>query len=50
MRDLAAHYQTLCQHMNFRNQGMILATGCCTVSRTKQSPFADRAYALEKSL
>ena len=31
MRDLAQHYQTLCRYMHFRDQGMILGTGCGTV-------------------
>lgn len=50
MKDLSAHYQILCRYMNFQDQGMILGTGCGTVSMTKQSPFPERAYQLGKSL
>lgn len=50
MKDLSAHYQTLCRYMNFRDQGMVLGIGCGTVSMTRQSPFMDRAYELGRSL
>lgn len=50
MKDLSAHYQTLCRYMNFRDQGMILGTGCGSVSMTKRSPFLNQAYELGKSL
>lgn len=50
MKDLQAHYQTLCRYLNFKDQGMILGTGCGTVSMTKTSGFPEKAYALGKSL
>ena len=50
MQDLSAHYQTLCRYMNFQDQGMILGTGCGSVSMTKRSPFLNQAYELGKSL
>ena len=36
--------------MNFPDQGMILATGCGTVSMTKSSAFPQKSYELGKSL
>lgn len=50
MKDLAGHYHTLCRYMNFRDQGMILGTGCGTVSMTQNSAFPQKAYELGKSL
>ena len=50
MRDLSAHYQTLCRYMHFRDQGMILGTGCGSVPMTKQIPFLNQAYELGKSM
>ena len=50
MRDLSAHYQTLCRYLNFKDQGMILGTGCGTASQTRASRFPKLAYAFGKSL
>lgn len=50
MKDLSAHDQPLCRYMNFRDQGMILGTGCGSVSMTKRSPCLNQAYNLGKSL
>lgn len=50
MQNLSAHYQTLCRYLNFKDQGMILGTGCGTVSQTHTSRFPKLAYELGKSL
>lgn len=50
MKDIQAHYQTLCQYLNFKDQGMILGIGCGTVAMTKMSSFPQKAYELGKSL
>ena len=50
MRDLEAHYKTLCRYLNFRDQGMILGTGCGTVSMTRNSKFPRLARELGNSL
>lgn len=50
MRDLEAHYKTLCRYLNFQDQGMILGTGCGTVSMTRNSKFPRLARELGNSL
>ena len=50
LKDIKAHYETLCQYLNFQDQGQILGGGCGTVSMTKQSRFPQLAYQLGKSL
>lgn len=50
MRDLSAHYQTLCHYLNFKDQGTILGTGCGTVLQTRASRFPKLAYDFGKSL
>jgi len=50
MKDLNAHYDTLCHYLNFQDQGRILGTGCGTVSMTRGSAFPERAYQLGKSI
>ena len=50
MRDLAAHYQTLCRYLHFQDMGMILGTGCGTPGMTAATGFPARAFALGKSL
>ena len=50
MQDISAHYQTLCRYLNLQDQGMILGTGCGTVSMTQASKFPALAYELGKSL
>lgn len=50
IRDISSHYQTLCRYLNFKDQGMILGTGCGSVSMTKGSKFPKQAYEFGKSL
>ena len=50
MKDISGHYETLCRYMHFKNQGMILGTGCGTVAMTRGSEFPIKAYQLGKSL
>lgn len=50
MDEVAAHYKKLCRYLRFTDRGMILATGCGTVSMTSRSPFMRRAYELGKSI
>lgn len=50
MRYLAAHYDKLCRYLNFQDQGMVLGTGCGTLSMTKNSGFVEKAHAFGRSL
>ena len=50
MKDLQSHYETLCGYLNFQDQGMVLGTGCGTVSMTGASGFVKQAYELGRSL
>lgn len=50
MKDLEAHYDTLCRYLSFDSKGKILGTGCGTVSMTARSPFMKKAYDLGRSL
>ncbi len=50
MRELISHYETLCRYLHFQNRGMILGTGCGTVTMTKSTVFPLKAYELGKSL
>ena len=50
MRDIQAHYETLCRYLNFQNQGEVLGVGCGTVEMTKRTRFPQEAYALGKRL
>ena len=50
MRDIQAHYETLCRYLNFQNQGEILGVGCGTVEITKRTRFPQEAYALGQRL
>lgn len=50
MKDISAHYETLCRYLHFQDQGQILGTGCGSVSMTRNSVFTKRAYELGKSL
>ena len=50
MRQLEAHYKVLCRYLNFEDRGMILGTGCGTVSMTRGGKFPKLAYELGKSL
>lgn len=50
MRDLKAHYETLCRYLNFSNVGEVLGVGCGTVDMTRASRFMQAAYELGKAL
>ncbi|MDO5862277.1 MAG: flavodoxin family protein [Thermoplasmata archaeon] len=50
MRDLSAHYDTLCRYLGFRDAGRVLGTGCGTVGMTSRTGFPDEAYRLGLSL
>lgn len=50
MKDLKEHYLTLCRYLHFQDQGMVLGTGCGTVSMTKRTRFPQKAYEFGKSL
>ena len=50
MQDIAAHYETLCNYLSFDNMGMVLGTGCGTVSMTANTKFPRQAYELGRSL
>ena len=50
MRDIKAHYETLCSYLNFQNQGEILGVGCGTVEMTKHTRFPREAYLLGKQI
>ena len=50
MEDVKNHYQTLCRYLNFKDQGMILATGCGTVAMTQGTEFPRLAYELGKAV
>src|SRR5699024_10650184 len=50
MRDIQAHYETLCRYLNFQNQGEIMGVGCGTVEITKRTRLPQEAYALGKRL
>ena len=50
MKDLKAHYESLCRYLHFQDQGMILGTGCGTVAMTSESCFPQKAYAFGRSL
>ena len=45
MRDLAAHYATLCRYLNFQDAGSVMGTGCGTVPMTRRTRFPQEAYA-----
>ena len=50
MRDLAAHYATLCRYLNFQDAGSVMGTGCGTVPMTRRTRFPQEAYELGRSL
>lgn len=50
MRDIRAHYETLCDYLNFQNLGEILGVGCGTVQMTKHTRFPQEAYSLGKRI
>ena len=44
MKDLKAHYETLCKYLHFQKQGEILGIGCGSVAMTKRTEFPTAAY------
>ncbi|MDE7428743.1 MAG: hypothetical protein K2N00_05660 [Lachnospiraceae bacterium] len=50
MQSISCHYQTLCGYLNFKDQGMILGSGCGTVSMTEGSEYPQKAYDFGKAL
>lgn len=50
MDPLESYYKTLVRYLDFDDQGMILASGCGTVSMTKRTSFPQKAYELGKSI
>lgn len=50
MKDISAHYSTLCRYLNLTDRGQILGAGCGTVSMTKSSAFMKKAYELGRSI
>lgn len=50
MRDISAHYETLCKYLDFQDQGQILGYGCGTVPMTRASKYPQAAYELGRSL
>lgn len=47
---LEAHYQTLVRYLSFKDEGMILGSGCGTPSMTKNSIYIQKAYELGRNL
>lgn len=47
---LRDHYHKLCRYMNFKDCGMVLGTGCGTVSTTRETKYMKQAYEFGKSL
>lgn len=45
-----AHYQKICNYMNFQDQGMVIGKGCGSVSMTEGSVYMEQAYKLGKSI
>lgn len=50
MRDVEAHYDTLCRYLGFRDEGKVLGTGCGTPGMTSRSRFMKDAYELGRNL
>lgn len=50
MKDVLAHYRTICRYLDFDNMGEVLATGCGTPSMTSRSRFMKEAYELGRGL
>lgn len=50
MRDLEAHYATLCRYLHFQNAGTVLGLGCGTVPMTRRTRYPQAAYELGLSL
>lgn len=47
---LESHYKTLVRYLNLQDMGMVLGTGCGTLSMTQHSEFPQRAYNLGSGL
>ena len=45
-----AYYETLCDYMQFEDQGMILGRGCGTPDMTRRSKYPQEAYKLGKAI
>ena len=45
-----AYYRTICEYMQFRDQGMVIGKGCGTPGMTRNSGYPEEAYRLGKSL
>ncbi len=50
MKDIQAHYETLCRYLHFDNRGEVLGMGCGSVAMTKATAYPEEAYQLGKSL
>ena len=50
MSFLMEHYQGICEYLGFRDQGMVLGTGCGTPSMIKRTSHMKAAYQLGRSL
>lgn len=50
MKDVLAHYHTLCRYLHFENMGEVLGAGCGTPSMTSHSKFMKDAYELGRGL
>lgn len=50
MLSIRQYYETLCRYLNFQDQGMMLGTGCGTVSMTRNTEFPQLSYELGKSV
>lgn len=50
MKDISAHYRTLCHYLELEDMGEILGTGCGTVGMTRGSIFMKKAYELGRNL
>lgn len=50
MRDLYAHYQTLCRYLHFQDMGAVLGIGCGSPQMTKRTEFPEQAYRFGRSL
>lgn len=50
LKDISAHYSTLCRYLELEDMGTVPGTGCGTVSMTRGSIFMKKAYELGRSL
>ena len=47
---VTAFYRTICDYMQFRDQGMVIGKGCGTPEMTRHSGYMEKAYQLGKNL